>query len=98
MGFYSFSSCEYVLVAKRGKAPPRNKTINFRQFYQEKRTSHSKKPERIQDMIEQQFDLKGLKKIEVFARRFRKGWDCIGNEINGTIQDFLNGKKMKLKK
>lgn len=98
IGFYSLSSCEYVLVAKRGKAPPRNKNVNFRQFYQEQRTTHSTKPEGIEDMIEKQFNLKGLNKIELFARRFRQGWDCVGNELNGTIEDFLNGKKMKLRK
>lgn len=96
-GFYSMSSCEYVLVAKKGRAPPRRNNVNTRQFYQELRTKHSKKPEAIQDMIEAQFDLKGQNKLELFARRFRKGWDCVGNELNGTIQDFLAGKKMKLR-
>lgn len=96
-GFYSMSSCEYVLVAKRGRAPERKKGVNTRQFYQETRTVHSRKPEAIQDMIDTQFNMKGVKKVEIFARRFRKGWDCVGNELNGTIQDFLVGKKMKLR-
>jgi N6-adenosine-specific RNA methylase IME4 len=96
-GFYSMSQCEYVLVAKQGKAPSRNKGTNVRQFFSQTRTTHSTKPEEIQDMIEAQFDMKNINKVEIFARRFRKGWDCVGNELNGTIQDFLSGKKMKLR-
>lgn len=96
-GFYSMSSCEYVLVAKRGRAPERNNSVNTRQFLQETRTVHSKKPEAIQDMIEAQFRQKGVNKLELFARRFRKGWDCQGNELNGSVQDFLAGKKTKLR-
>ena len=96
-GFYSMSQCEYVLVAKRGRAPERNKGVNTRQFFEKARTTHSTKPEEIQDMIEAQFNMKGVKKAEIFARRFRKGWDCVGTDLNGTVQDFLAGKKMKLR-
>lgn len=96
-GFYSMSQCEYVLVAKKGRAPPRRSNVNTRQYYEETRTVHSRKPEAIQDMIEAQFNMEGQNKLELFARRFRKGWDCVGNELNGTIQKFLSGKKMKLR-
>lgn len=41
---------------------------------------HSRKPEAIQDRIEQLFDGPYL---EVFARRHRPGWTCIGNELDG---------------
>ena len=37
-------------------------------------------------------------KLELFARRYRDGWDCLGLELNGTIQDFLAGKEIQLRK
>jgi N6-adenosine-specific RNA methylase IME4 len=40
---------------------------------------HSSKPEHLQDSLEIMFP-KG-KKLEMFARRHRPGWTCIGNEI-----------------
>lgn len=44
------------------------------------RTRHSKKPEIIQDKIEQ---LMPGPYLEIFARRRRPGWTCIGNELDG---------------
>jgi len=35
-----------------------------------------------------------LEYCELFARRFISGWDCVGDSINGTIQDFLAGKNI----
>lgn len=40
---------------------------------------HSAKPEHLQDSLEIMFP-KG-KKLEMFARRVRPGWTCIGNEV-----------------
>lgn len=95
-GVYSISQVEYVLVAKRGTLPKRVK-YNTRQLLSETRTVHSKKPEEIQNRIDAHYAHRGVKKLELFARRFRPGWDCVGNELNGTIQDFLAGKKMQLR-
>lgn len=39
---------------------------------------HSRKPEYVQDMIELMYP--NTKKIELFARRSREGWDVWGNE------------------
>ncbi len=42
---------------------------------------HSKKPDEIRDRI---VELCGdLLRIELFAREKSKGWDCLGNEIDG---------------
>lgn len=41
---------------------------------------HSRKPEAIQDRIERLF---AGPYLEVFARRRRAGWTCIGNELDG---------------
>jgi N6-adenosine-specific RNA methylase IME4 len=50
---------------------------------------HSAKPEHLQDSLEIMFP--GTKMIELFARRSRAGWTCIGNEVcNGEdIRDSL---------
>lgn len=40
---------------------------------------HSAKPEYLQDSLEIMFPTS--KKIEIFARRQREGWACLGNEI-----------------
>lgn len=44
------------------------------------RARHSKKPEEIQNRIERLFD---GPRLEVFARRRRPGWTCVGNELDG---------------
>ena len=90
-GFYSNSTVEYVLVAKKGKCPTRINS-KTKQMLTLNRTTHSKKPEDIQDRIDAQWG--PCEKIELFARRYRPGWDCVGNELNGTIQDFLAGKSI----
>lgn len=49
---------------------------------------HSSKPETLQDSLEIMFP--GSRKLEMFARRSRKGWTCLGNEIDGKdIRDAL---------
>lgn len=45
---------------------------------------HSIKPEHLQDSLDIMFD---GEKIELFARRERKGWTCLGNEV-GTKEDI----------
>lgn len=43
------------------------------------RGRHSQKPEEVQDRIELMYP--GASKAEYFARRYRNGWDCFGNEL-----------------
>lgn len=42
---------------------------------------HSKKPENLQDSLDLMFP--SANKIEIFARRSRPGWTCLGNEVCG---------------
>lgn len=50
---------------------------------------HSAKPEHLQDSLEIMFP--NTEKLELFARRLRPGWECLGNEVcNGEdIYDSL---------
>lgn len=49
---------------------------------------HSKKPEQLQDSLELMWP--EANKLELFARRERDGWLCLGNEISGRdIRDEL---------
>jgi N6-adenosine-specific RNA methylase IME4 len=41
---------------------------------------HSAKPEHLQDALDKMFDGNKCSKIEIFSRRQRKNWICIGNE------------------
>lgn len=47
---------------------------------------HSAKPEHLQDSLELMFPKS--QKLELFARRHRPGWTCLGNEIDG--EDIRN--------
>jgi N6-adenosine-specific RNA methylase IME4 len=49
---------------------------------------HSAKPEHLQDSLEIMFPK--ARKLELFARRLRPDWTCLGNEIDGKdIHDAL---------
>lgn len=44
-----------------------------------KKMVHARKPEELQDWIEEAFT--GQNRLELFARRNRPGWTCYGNEV-----------------
>ena len=88
-GYYTMSQTEMVLVGKRGAAPKRVK-FNTRQIVDVVRMKHSQKPEEVQDRIEETYP--NTNKLELFARRKRAGWTCLGNEIDGLdIRQALEG-------
>jgi N6-adenosine-specific RNA methylase IME4 len=88
-GSYTVTGCEFVIVGKRGKIPQPRGSRNNRQLVSELRSKvHSQKPEAIQDAIDQMFPTQD--KLELFARRHRKGWTCTGNELdNLDIKQFI---------
>jgi N6-adenosine-specific RNA methylase IME4 len=49
------------------------------------RMEHSRKPD-LSEAIEQLYP--NVKKIELFARQKRPGWDTWGNEVESDIQHF----------
>lgn len=46
---------------------------------------HSRKPDHVHEALEQMYP--GTRKIELFARRARPGWDCWGNEAPQAAND-----------
>ena len=85
-GFWTRSNAEICLLATRGH--PRRVSTSVRQIVDAPVMEHSRKPDEVRDRIVQL--LGDVPRIELFARQTATGWDCIGNEIDGTdIRDFL---------
>jgi N6-adenosine-specific RNA methylase IME4 len=85
-GNYTMPSVELCLIFKKGKIPTPRGLRNVRQFLEEKRTRHSKKPDEIRNRIKQMFPHQN--KIELFAREKYDGWDAWGNEVKSDINLF----------
>lgn len=97
MGRYTRNTHELVLIGAKGKITNKIKNKSQRSVFFWPVMKHSKKPEALQDMLEIMLPGKGIKKLEIFARRERKNWVCIGNEVKATlnedIYDSLNNLK-----
>jgi len=86
IGSYTASNTEDVWLLSNGT--PKRRTADVSQVVPTLETEgvvapmgrHSRKPEDVQDRIERLFPGPYL---EVFARRRRPGWTCIGNELDG---------------
>jgi N6-adenosine-specific RNA methylase IME4 len=78
-GSYTASNAEFVLLGVRGSMRPERKMLN--QVVITPRMPHSVKPEEVADRIELMYPQE--RKLELFARRRRPGWACLGNEITG---------------
>lgn len=75
-------SHEYLLwFFKKGKIlmPDKDRRGAFPTVMREASRRHSQKPECAYEMIESMFP--DAKKLELFARETRHGWDCWGNEV-----------------
>lgn len=81
MGGAYVSTTEFVIFARRGKL--RTATRQDSSWWQWKRRKHSSKPPAFLDMVER---VSPGPYLELFAREKRSGWDCWGNEIEGTIE------------
>ena len=80
VGNYTMSGCELCLLFKKGKIPSdRVRNPGTKQFLEERSTTHSTKPKEIANRIAKMFPIS--RKIELFARDQKPGWDCWGNEV-----------------
>lgn len=85
IGNYTRSNSEVLLLGRKGKLPILYK--NYSQLIFSKRRKHSQKPDVIYTNIERMFG--DVKKIELFSRNHREGWDVWGNEIPKEKQKIL---------
>ncbi len=77
-GQYTMSYCELCLIFKRGRIPRPRGARNIKQLVQVQRGKHSEKPELVATNIGKMFP--EHRKIELFARSERIGWDAWGLE------------------
>lgn len=72
---------EYLLYMYKGKLVPvaKEERGKIHTVFLEKTTKHSKKPEISFEIINRLYP--NLKKLEMYARQKRTGWDCWGNEV-----------------
>jgi N6-adenosine-specific RNA methylase IME4 len=78
MGYWTRAGAVVALLATKGR--PKRISRGVRQLILEPRREHSRKPDRIYTDLEQ---LCGdVRKIELFARQRRPGWDSWGDEVD----------------
>ena len=78
MPLYGFRwNAEFILIGYKNKPPlwPKRKLIPL--VFQAENIKHSKKPDKFYKMVE----VLGDKRIDLFARNTRDGWDVWGNEV-----------------
>jgi N6-adenosine-specific RNA methylase IME4 len=76
---YTLKSTEICIVGVRGTLSKVKKINNIKGLVFAERLFHSKKPDKIRDMISRWCGYKS--RIELFARNKTKGWDVWGNQI-----------------
>lgn len=84
LGHHTRSNAELVLLGRRGKGL-RPVSRSVRQVVMAPRGAHSAKPDEVQARIEALYG-DGVRRLEMFARRRRPGWDAFGNEVEGSVQ------------
>lgn len=98
MGHIFRNTHELVLIGTRGKILQHIKNKSQRTVHFYPATKHSSKPETLQDQLDLIFPDKSLLRTELFARRERPGWLCVGNECERTrdqdIRDSLEMLKL----
>ncbi|KKN75448.1 hypothetical protein LCGC14_0380690 [marine sediment metagenome] len=75
---------ENCIIAIKGNMPTPAKL--FSSIIKERRSQHSKKPEKLYEIIEQMYPKRNY--LELYARRKRKGWSSHGNEIKKKVGKF----------
>lgn len=93
MGRLFRQSHEIALIGIKGKIYSKLKNKSQRSVIFGINFRHSQKPEVLQDKLELMFpSVDGNKYLELFARRARPGWTCLGNEVppNEDIRDSIN--------
>jgi N6-adenosine-specific RNA methylase IME4 len=82
-GHYNDVRHELLLVATRGSCVPSVEALDP-SVIAEKRTKHSRKPDRFYELIERLYPLGDATHVELFARRSRDGWKSWGNQVDAA--------------
>lgn len=84
-GFWARSNAEIVLIAERGRPAAPNPSMLVPTILEgdAETRRHSSKPVAVHEMIERQWT--EARKIELFARRERTGWECYGADLGHFI-------------
>ena len=88
---------EICLIGIRGKIYTKLENKSQRSVIFDVNLKHSAKPEGLQDSLDIMFPDKSIEKLEMFARRERKGWKCVGNEIPTMLGEDIRDTIEKLK-
>lgn len=79
MGYWFRGQHEFLLVGTKGNVSPPEQSARVSSVIRQKRSEHSKKPGITYEIIEKMFP--NQKRIELFARNEREGWESWGNEL-----------------
>lgn len=85
---------ELCLIGTRGSPYKNLKNKSQRSVHFAPVTKHSAKPENLQDMLDIMFPESN--KIELFARRERPGWKCLGNQCPSSKDKDIRDSLKKL--
>jgi N6-adenosine-specific RNA methylase IME4 len=82
LGYWVRNQHEHLLIGVRGNIPAPAPIERFRSVINAPTAGHSVKPEAAAQMIERMFPT--LPRLEMFARKARRGWDVWGNEVEAA--------------
>lgn len=84
-GFWARSDAEICLIAVRGRPCAPRASLLPRTVIdgERKEARHSSKPDDIHEIAERLWP--AARKVELFARSIRPGWDAIGHEVGKTV-------------
>jgi len=80
MGYYVRQRHELLLIATKGSPPVPNEQARPDSVIEAPRTTHSRKPECVYEMLERAYSY--TRKLEMFARTTRDGWNAFGNQLS----------------
>lgn len=83
MGFWFRGQHEILMVGTRGNVSPPAQELRIPSVIRLPRGEHSSKPDYVRDKIEQWYP--DAKRLEMFSRLKRPGWDSFGNEVEHDL-------------
>lgn len=84
LGNYFRNITEHALVCSRGRGSKLIENKSLRNVVRAPRGRHSEKPEEVQDLLDLLIPHPvdgSIDRLELFARRTRTGWECVGDEL-----------------